>query len=80
MVSTYAFIQQGNRMKQKFIVVLSLTKTYKEAKKKIPASLDFHCFIELSSGKITCCMKLANILKPVITYDGCSILSRPHNT
>lgn len=34
MVSTYAFIQQGNRMKQKFIVVLSLTKTYKEAKKK----------------------------------------------
>ena len=68
MVSTYAFIQQGNRMKQKFIVVLSLTKTYKK-EKKIPASLDFHYFIELSSGKITCYMKLANMLKPVITND-----------
>ena len=85
MVSMYAFIQQGNRMKQKFIVVLSLTKTYKEAKKKKKKQLHltFIIFIykkELSSGKITCYMKLANMLKPVITNDGCSILLMPYNT
>ena len=60
----------------------NIQRSQKKKKKKTRklASLDFHYFLELSSGKITCCMKLANILKPVITDAGCSILSRPHNT